>query len=69
MQKNALKLPTYSIVDAVGEQHDQEFTVECAISDQSITSLATAKSRRLAEQKAAADVLEQFHKSRRKTKP
>jgi len=68
MQKNSLDLPIYSIVDAVGEQHDQEFTVECAISDESIISLATAKSRRLAEQKAAADVLEQFNKSRRKTK-
>ena len=64
MQKNALNLPSYKIVEAVGEQHDQEFTVECRILDVNITSLATAKSRRLAEQKAAADALEQFKKSR-----
>lgn len=60
MQKNALSLPSYAIVDTVGEQHEQEFTVECVISDVNIRAVAIAKSRRLAEQKAASDVLEQF---------
>ncbi len=65
MQKNGFSLPIYSIVEAVGEQHDQEFTVECVIADVSIKALAVAKSRRLAEQKAASMVLEKFNKTRK----
>jgi len=60
MQKNALSLPAYTIVGTVGEQHEQEFTVECLISDAGIRAVAVAKSRRLAEQKAASEVLDQF---------
>ena len=60
MQKKALNLPIYSIVETVGEQHDQEFTVSCEVEDAGISANATAKSRRLAEQKAAAQVLDQL---------
>ena len=60
MQKKALNLPVYSIVETVGEQHDQEFTVSCEVEDAGISAHATAKSRRLAEQKAAAQVLDQL---------
>ena len=67
MQKNGLSLPVYTIVEAVGEQHDQEFTVDCVIGDVNINALAVAKSRRLAEQKAAMQVLEKFNKTRKKT--
>lgn len=60
MQKNALQLPTYTIIETKGEQHDQHFTVECIASDVSLKAVATAKSRRLAEQQAASQVLELF---------
>ena len=60
MQKKALNLPVYSIVETIGEQHDQEFTVSCEVEDAGISAKATAKSRRLAEQKAAAQVLDQL---------
>jgi len=60
MQKNALTLPSYTIIETQGEQHDQEFTVECIASDVALRAVATAKSRRIAEQEAASAVLEQF---------
>ena len=59
MQKRGMRLPTYTIVETMGEQHNQRFTVECVLDDMPIRSQATARSRRLAEQKAAADVLRQ----------
>ncbi|RBP49272.1 ribonuclease III [Arenicella xantha] len=58
MQKQGLPLPNYDIVEAVGEQHNQRFTVECSLPDSPISSQATARSRRQAEQKAAAEVLQ-----------
>ena len=60
MQKNALALPAYNIIETKGEQHDQEFTVECVACDVKLRAVATAKSRRIAEQEAASAVLEQF---------
>lgn len=57
MQKQGLALPNYEIVQTAGHQHDQEFTVECSLSELPISSQATARSRRSAEQKAAAKVL------------
>jgi len=60
MQKNALALPTYNIIETRGEQHDQEFTIECVVGDVALRAVATAKSRRIAEQEAASTVLNQF---------
>jgi len=68
MQKDALTLPVYSIIETKGEQHDQEFTVECSINDVDIRAIATARSRRLAEQKAANIVLEEFQSKAKSTK-
>ena len=61
MQKNALTLPAYTIIETKGEQHDQEFTVECVVNDIELKAIATAKSRRIAEQEAALIVLERFN--------
>jgi len=58
MQKRGLKLPRYEIIDTLGEQHNQQFTVECSLNELPISSKATARSRRSAEQKAAEQVLE-----------
>lgn len=60
MQKQSYGLPCYDIVETVGEQHEQHFTVECDLPDLLIKAKATAKSRRGAEQTAAEQVLEQF---------
>jgi ribonuclease-3 len=64
MQKQSYDLPSYDIVEALGEQHDQHFTVECELTDLSIREQATAKSRRGAEQAAAERVLEIFQHSK-----
>lgn len=64
MQKQSYDLPSYDIVEALGEQHDQHFTVECELTGLSIREQATAKSRRGAEQAAAERVLEIFQHSK-----
>jgi ribonuclease-3 len=61
MQKHSLNLPEYTIVGAQGEQHAQQFTVECALVSIDLSAQATANSRRAAEQKAAEKVLQLFH--------
>ncbi|MBX2848893.1 MAG: ribonuclease III [Acidiferrobacterales bacterium] len=60
MQKKGMDLPVYEIVATKGAQHDQEFTVECRLNQLSIASRSTARSRRAAEQAAAADALDLF---------
>ncbi len=65
MQKKGLSLPKYEIIDTSGAQHDQEFTVECRLDGVSldgapIVSQSRARSRRAAEQAAAAEALDLF---------
>ncbi|NND81495.1 MAG: ribonuclease III [Gammaproteobacteria bacterium] len=57
MQKQSLSLPEYEIVATSGEQHEQIFTVRCALADLGLQELATAGSRRAAEQAAAESLL------------
>lgn len=64
MQKQGYALPVYEIVETIGEQHEQEFTVECGLPGLTISNKATAKSRRNAEQAAAEQVLEFFLNSK-----
>lgn len=63
MQKQGYELPSYEIVKTLGEQHEQEFTVECSLTELNLASLATARSRRGAEQSAAEQVLALFLES------
>lgn len=58
MQKRGMQLPVYEIVEVNGAQHDQEFKVECRLADLSIVSHSVARSRRAAEQSAAAQALD-----------
>ncbi len=60
MQKQGYDLPSYEIVETRGEQHEQQFTVECALLELNLNSRATARSRRGAEQTAAEQVLSLF---------
>ncbi len=64
MQKQSYELPSYKIVDTRGEQHDQEFKVECCLVELKLSSQATARSRRAAEQAAAEQVLIEFKQSK-----
>jgi ribonuclease-3 len=63
MQKQGYCLPNYEIVETLGEQHEQEFTVECTLKELNLNSRATALSRRGAEQSAAEQVLGLFYES------
>ena len=63
MQKQGYALPCYQIIETAGEQHDQEFTVECVLRELKLKSSATARSRRGAEQAAAEQVLNDFQHS------
>lgn len=58
LQGRGLDRPSYEVVDTIGKAHDLKFTVRCTLKDQGIDVLATASSRRKAEQAAAANVLE-----------
>jgi ribonuclease-3 len=57
MQKRSMSLPSYTIVATSGQQHQQKFTVSCTLNELPIEAVATAASRRSAEQKSAALVL------------
>jgi ribonuclease-3 len=63
MQKQGYALPNYEIVETLGEQHEQVFTVECTLQELKLSSHATARSRRSAEQSAAQQVLGLFLES------
>ena len=63
MQKQGYDLPNYEIVETHGEQHEQEFAVECTLTELNLSSRATARSRRNAEQTAAEQVLGLFLES------
>jgi len=58
MQKYGYELPKYDIVEIYGEQHQQQFTMQCTVAELAISAQATAGSRRQAEQGAASQVLE-----------
>lgn len=58
MQKLGYRLPSYSIVDTQGQHHAQLFTIECTLDELPYTAKATAKSRRMAEQLAAKEILD-----------
>lgn len=53
LQARRLPLPTYSVVATEGEAHEQTFTVTCAVEGLPEPTVATAASRRKAEQAAA----------------
>lgn len=57
MQKMKKELPKYHLLNTEGEQHDQTFHVECIIEKGKISTKASAKSLRVAEQKAAMKAL------------
>jgi len=59
LQARGLDLPVYTLLKTHGKDHEQTFYVSCEVSALSITTQATAKSRKLAEQEGARLALKQ----------
>jgi ribonuclease-3 len=57
LQARRLPLPTYSVTAMEGEAHEQTFTVSCVVDGLAEPTVATAASRRKAEQAAAESAL------------
>lgn len=60
LQARHLPLPDYQIIDLAGEAHDQIFTVSCSAAGLSKPTIASAGSRRKAEQAAAEQALQEL---------
>jgi ribonuclease-3 len=61
LQSRQQSLPEYTVVETTGDAHDQRFRVQCRISDDGTPfTEGVARNRRNAEQKAAAQMLEQL---------
>lgn len=60
LQSIRLPLPEYRVLDIAGRAHAQTFRVECRIADLEKVTSGTAHSRRQAEQKAAASMLQRL---------
>jgi len=64
LQARHLALPTYRMLDVSGEPHNQRFTVECELSDLAVSVRGQGRSRRQAEQQAAAQALNLLRNTR-----
>jgi ribonuclease-3 len=58
LQGRGLPLPEYTLVDTAGKDHDKIFNVSCGVPELNIAAAADGRSRKAAEQIAAAAVLE-----------
>jgi len=58
LQGKKLDLPEYAVLDILGEDHNQQFIVSCAIHSLNITVEGQGRSRRVAEQNAALNALD-----------
>jgi ribonuclease-3 len=58
LQSRQLDLPDYKVTDIKGKDHAQMFTVKCIVHALKIHKIGAGKSRRIAEQEAAKQILE-----------
>ncbi len=58
LQSRSLSLPEYHVVDSQGKDHNRTFTVECRTRNGELTTRASGRSRRRAEQSAAEAMLQ-----------
>jgi len=58
LQGRGLALPDYQLLATSGKAHEQQFRVECRVTELALSAQATASSRRKAEQSAAAALLD-----------
>ena len=57
LQARKLALPEYALESVTGADHKQRFTVTCTVAEKELASKGEARSRRKAEQKAAATMI------------
>jgi ribonuclease-3 len=60
LQARHLNLPTYTVLEVTGEQHNQHFIIKCDVGDLSLQTIADGPSRRKAEQQAAEQILNEL---------
>jgi ribonuclease III len=61
LQSRQMALPEYRVIEESGDAHARSFRVQCELADSPLApTQGSARSRRQAEQKAAASMLEQF---------
>jgi ribonuclease III len=60
LQARKIPLPRYAVVATQGAAHNQQFEVECVISELSVRARGHGNSRRVAEQEAARGAFEQL---------
>lgn len=60
LQGRKLALPVYEVVAVEGESHNQHFSVTCQVPDTDYSARGEGRSRRAAEQMAAAAIMEMF---------
>lgn len=60
LQSRGLSLPVYAVTETLGQAHEQTFRVSCNAADLDLAESGTGSSRRRAEQRAAAKVLEKI---------
>lgn len=60
LQRDGRPLPEYELVEATGADHDRRFTVRCRVAALDMECVATATSRRRAEQQAARDCIDRI---------
>ena len=57
LQGRGLTLPVYRVDSVRGREHEQTFTVSCVVEERAARTVGQGRSRRLAEQEAAASML------------
>lgn len=60
LQRDGRPLPEYELIEATGADHARQFTVRCRVDALDIECVATASSRRRAEQQAARDCIDRI---------
>lgn len=60
LQARAMPLPRYSVEQVQGEAHAQHFAVRCELTSLAVVTFGEGSSRRRAEQRAAADMLQRL---------
>lgn len=60
LQGRGLTLPAYTVDSVRGREHEQIFTVVCEVGEKKSRTIGRGRSRRLAEQQAAAEMLEEL---------
>lgn len=61
LQSRRYRLPEYTVIDITGKAHQQSFFVKCDIKELNLQTEGQGRSRRMAEQEAAAHAMSLIH--------